>query len=93
MTLPIGKEADYVHIGLVSSQVHLMLKNKKTHPRPSLLHFVPFFMGLVLLVKSLSLSPSLPLPPPPHLKHRLSVSLFWLTVDSAHSDLEPSLQS
>lgn len=60
VTLPIGKEADYVHIGLVSSQVHLMLKNKKTHPRPSLLHFVPFFF-LLLWFCWLNLSQSLSL--------------------------------
>lgn len=87
VTLPIGKEADYVHTGLVSSQVHLMLKNKKTHPRPSLLHFVPFF--LLLWFCWLNLSQSLSLSP----KHRLSVSLLWPTVDLAHSDLEPSVQS
>lgn len=81
MTLPIGKEADYVHIGLVSSQVHLMLKNKKTHPRPSLLHFVPFFMGLVLLVKSLSLpfSPSVSPPPISSIGYQfLYFGLLWI---------------
>lgn len=51
--LPIGKEADYVHIGLASGQVHLILKNKRhTHIHHYFMSF-PFFLALILLFNSL----------------------------------------
>lgn len=51
--LPIGKEVDYVHIGLASGQVHLILKNKRrTHIHHYFMSF-PFFLALILLFNSL----------------------------------------
>lgn len=50
--LPIGKEVDYVHIGLASGQVHLILKNKRhTHIHHYFMSF-PFFLALILLFNS-----------------------------------------
>lgn len=50
--LPIGKEADYVQVGLASGQEHLILKNKRrAHIQHYFMSF-PFFLALILLFNS-----------------------------------------